>query len=167
MASLSTALMSMAAALIRSVNEVHSQGQGREGYLELLSSVAADTGVPLDDAGLAWTPRNGTFDMSVVDENGQIISDHRISVRVLGQVTDSTISSIVADIDAIEGLTASVTAEGRVEILSDSPTSSFTFGEDTTGFLAAAGINTFFVGSSAAGHRRERHPQAGCRFSCD
>ncbi len=139
----------MAAALIRSVNEVHSQGQGREGHLELLSSVAADTGVPLVDAGLPWTPRNGTFDMSVVDENGQVISDHRISVRVLGQVTDSTISSIVADIDAIEGLTASVTAEGRVEILSDSPTSSFTFGEDTTGFLAAAGINTFFVGSSA------------------
>jgi flagellar hook-associated protein 1 FlgK len=139
----------MAAALIRSVNEVHSQGQGRQGYFELLSSVAADTGVPLEDAGLAWTPRNGTFDMSVIDENGQVISNHRISVRVLGQVTDSTISSIVADIDAIEGITASVTSEGRIEILSDSPTSSFTFGEDTTGFLAATGINTFFVGGSA------------------
>ena len=139
----------MAAALIRSVNEVHSQGQGRDGHLELLSSVAADAGVPLVDAGLSWTPRNGTFDMNVVDENGQVISDHRISVRILGQVTDSTINSIVADIDAIEGLSASVTAEGRVEILSDSPTSSFTFGEDTSGFLAAAGINTFFIGTSA------------------
>lgn len=138
----------MAAALIRSVNEVHSQGQGRTGYQELLSSVAADTGVPLEDAGLAWVPRNGTFDLSVVDEHGEVISDHRISVRMLGQVSDSTISSIVADIDAIDGLTASVTAEGRIEILSDSPTSSFTFGQDTSGFLAAAGINTFFVGSS-------------------
>ncbi len=157
----------MAAALIRSVNEVHSQGQGRDGHLELLSSVAADAGVPLVEAGLAWTPRNGTFDMNVVDENGQVISDHRISVRILGQVTDSTINSIVADIDAIEGLTASVTAEGRIEILSDSPTSSFTFGEDTTGFLAAAGINTFFTGSNAVDISVNDDPQAGCRFSGD
>jgi flagellar hook-associated protein 1 FlgK len=138
-----------ASALIRAVNEVHSQGQGRQGYSELLSSIAADTGVPLVDAGLAWTPRNGTFDMSVVDDSGQVISNHRIAVRMLGQVSDSTIASIVAEIDAIDGITASVTSEGRVEILSDSPTAGFTFGQDTSGFLAAAGINTFFVGQSA------------------
>jgi flagellar hook-associated protein 1 FlgK len=138
----------MASALIRSVNEVHSQGQGRQGHTELVSSVAADTGVPLVDAGLPWEPRNGTFDMTVVDGSGQAISNHRISVRMLGQVTDSTISSIVADIDAIDGISASVTSEGRVEILSDSPTAAFTFGEDTSGFLAAMGINTFFVGKS-------------------
>ena len=142
-------LDAMASSLIRSVNEVHSQGQGRQGHQELISSVAADTGVPLSAAGLAWTPSNGTFDMSVLDENGNVISDHRISVRVLGQVTDSTIRSIVTDIDAIDGVSANVTAEGRIEILSDSPTSSFTFGEDTTGFVAAAGMNTFFVGDSA------------------
>ncbi len=138
-----------AASLIRSVNEVHSQGQGRQGYSELLSSYRADAGVPLEAAGLAWTPRNGTFDMSVVDENGQVISNNRISVRMLGQVTDSTVNSIAAEIDAIDGLIANVTSEGRLQILSDSPTASFTFGEDTSGFLAAAGINTFFDGKSA------------------
>jgi flagellar hook-associated protein 1 FlgK len=103
----------------------------------------------LVDAGFPWQPRNGTFDMSVIDPSGQVISNHRISVRMLGQVTDSTISSIVADIDAIDGISASVTREGRVEILSDTPTAAFTFGEDTSGFLAAMGINTFFVGKSA------------------
>lgn len=139
----------VAFALIRSVNEVHSQGQGRSGYSELLSTVKANTGVPLVDAGLAWEPNNGSFDMTVVDEDALPISNHRISVRMLGQVTDSTVASIVAQIDAIDGISASVTGDGRVEILSDSPTSSFTFGEDTSGFLAAAGINTFFSGSSA------------------
>ncbi len=142
-------LDAMAGALIRSVNEVHSQGQGRQGYSELTSSVAGQTGVPLVDAELPWLPRNGTFDMSLIDEDKKTITSHRISVRMLGQVTDSTINSIVADIDAIEGITANVTAEGRVEIKSDSPTSTFVFGEDTTGFLATMGINTFFVGRNA------------------
>ncbi|QDT03917.1 Flagellar hook-associated protein 1 [Rubripirellula lacrimiformis] len=137
---------SMASALIRSVNEVHSQGQGREGYDSLLSTVVSDVGVPLKDANLSWLPKNGTFDMSIVDQSGEVISDHRISVRMLGQVTDSTVSSIVAEIDAIDGVTASVTREGRIEILSDSPSAQFTFGEDTSGFLAAAGVNTFFTG---------------------
>ncbi len=139
----------MASALIRSVNEVHSQGQGRKGYQEVLSSVKGNANVPLANADLAWEPKNGTFDMSVVDSSGDVISTHRIKVRNLGQVTDSTMSSIVADIDAIEGISASVTSDGRIEILSDSHTSSFTFGEDTSGFLAAAGINTFFVGRDA------------------
>ncbi len=139
----------VASALIRSVNEVHSQGQGRSGHAEMISTVKSNTGVPLIDAGLAWDPRNGTFDMAVVDHAGQPISHHRISVKMLGQVTDSTVSSIVADINAIDGISASVTGDGRIEILSDSPTSFFTFGEDTSGFLAAAGINTFFSGDSA------------------
>ncbi len=139
----------LASALIRSVNEVHSQGQGRSGYSDLISTVKSNTGVPLQDAGLAWQPKNGSFDMSVVDEDGQIISNHRIAVRMLGQVTDSTVSSIVNEIDAIDGISATVTSDGRIEILSNSPTSSFTFGEDTSGFLAAAGINTFFSGRNA------------------
>ncbi|MFG0261416.1 MAG: flagellar hook-associated protein FlgK, partial [Novipirellula sp. JB048] len=139
----------MASALIRSVNEVHSQGQGRKGHQQILSSEKADAHVPLASAGLPWTPKNGTFDMNVIDSEGEVISSHRIKVQNLGQVTDSTISSIVADIDAIAGLSATVTSDGRIEILSDSHTSSFTFGEDTTGFLAATGINTFFVGRNA------------------
>ena len=100
------------------------------------------------DAGLGFVPKNGTFDLSVVDKDGELISSHRIPVRILGQVSDSTVSSIVADINQIDGITAEVTSEGKIEILSDSPTSQFTFGEDTSGFLAAAGLNTFFVGDS-------------------
>lgn len=139
----------IASALIRVVNEVHSQGQGQQGFDQLTSSHPTVQGVPLVDAGLSYTPRNGSFDMSVVDEHGEVISSHRINVRMLGQVTDSTINSIAADIDAIAGLTASVTNEGRIQISSDAGTAGFTFGEDTSGFLAAAGINTFFDGTNA------------------
>lgn len=139
----------MASALIQSVNEVHSQGQGREGFQDLLSTVVADTGVPLPSANLATTPRNGSFDINIIDETGELISTNRIDVKILSQVTDSTVQSIVADIDAIDGVSASVTNGGQIQINSDSGTSSFTFGEDTSGFLAAAGINTFFSGRDA------------------
>ncbi|MFK8115041.1 MAG: flagellar hook-associated protein FlgK [Rubripirellula sp.] len=139
----------MAKALIRSVNEVHSQGQGRRGYSEIEANQDAIPGVPLGDAELGWVPRNGTFDMNLVDDTGNVISNHRISVRLLDQVGDSTVNSIAEDINAIDGLTASVNSRGRLQISSDSTSSSFTFGEDTSGFLAAAGINTFFVGEGA------------------
>ncbi len=139
----------VASALIQTVNEVHSQGQGRSGFSELTSSVAADSGVPLVDSGLPWEPRNGTFDINVVDLDGELISSNRFSVRILGQVGDSTISSIAADIDAVDGLTASVTSDGRLEILSDSPAAQFTFADDTSGFLSSVGLNTFFVGENA------------------
>ena len=76
-------------------------------------------------------------------------ADHRISVRNLNQIGDGTVESIVAQIDAIEGISASVTSLGEVAIVSDSPTSQFTFGEDSSGFLAAIGLNTFFQGTGA------------------
>ena len=139
----------MASALIQSVNKVHSQGQGRTGIDELLSSVVADTGVPLTEAGLAFDPKNGSFDISILDEQGELLSTHRINVKMLGLVSDSTVQSIVADIDAIDGVRATVTSSGQVKIESEAGTSTFVFGEDTSGFIAAAGINTLFVGDDA------------------
>ncbi|MGI9445931.1 MAG: flagellar hook-associated protein FlgK [Rubripirellula sp.] len=140
----------MATGLIRSVNELHSQGQGRRGFTELIGSSKTEPVVPLTRANLPWSPKNGTFDVNVVDDLGELISTHRINVKMLDQTSDSTVTSIVADIDAIPGLQASVTSDGRVSIASESPVARFTFGEDTSGFLAAAGINSFFTGSSAS-----------------
>ena len=134
---------SMATGLIRSFNELHSQGQGRRGFSELIGFSRTEPLVPLSRAELPWSPKNGTFDINVVDDAGELVSTHRINVQMLDQISDSTVSSIVADIDAIAGLQASVTSDGRVSISSESPVARFTFGEDTSGFLAAAGINSF------------------------
>ncbi|MFG0266675.1 MAG: flagellar hook-associated protein FlgK [Rhodopirellula sp. JB055] len=139
----------MASALIHGVNQVHSQGQGRTGFDSLVSSNTSNPVVPLSEAELPYEPNNGSFDLNIVDADGELISTTRIDVRNLGTVDDSTISSIVADINAVEGVTASISGDGRIRIDSDSATSQFTFGQDTSGFLAAAGLNTFFTGSSA------------------
>src|SRR5262249_27581577 len=45
---------------------------------------------------------------------------------------------------------ASVTANGKLQLKSDSPDIEFAFSGDTSGVLAALGINTFFTGSTAA-----------------
>lgn len=139
----------MASQLIRSINEVHSQGQGRKGFESVVGTNPIDAGVPISEAGFPVEPKNGSFDINLVDNSGDLLSTTRINVRNLGQFGDSTVSSVAAELNEIEGVTASISSDGRLVIESDSPTSQFTFGEDTSGFLAAAGINTFFVGTSA------------------
>lgn len=135
--------------LIRAVNEIHSNGQGGRGLDKIQSTYKSEPNVPLADAGLSFVPDNGSFDLNLVDTDGEVISSQRIDVKRLGRVTDSTVSSIVAEIDAIDGLTASVDSNGLIDISSDSAATSFTFLNDNSGFLAAAGINTFFTGKSA------------------
>ncbi|MEM9368406.1 MAG: flagellar hook-associated protein FlgK [Planctomycetota bacterium] len=142
-------LDSMASALIRGVNEVHSQGQGRRGFDRVVAASPSEAGVPLDEAGLPFAPGNGSFDFNVVDLDGEIVSTHRIRVRNLGQVGDDTVLSVAAQLDAIDGISASVTGDGRLQIESDTQTARFTFSEDSSGFLAAVGINTFFTGTDA------------------
>jgi flagellar hook-associated protein 1 FlgK len=139
----------IAAELIHGVNKVHSQGQGRTGFDSVIGSNPSESGVPIKSAGLPIEPRNGSFDFNIVDNAGELISTTRIMVHNLGQIGDSTVASIAAQLSSVSGVTASVSGDGRLLIESDAPTSKFTFGEDTSGFLAAVGINTFFTGESA------------------
>ncbi len=138
----------IATGLIRAVNEVHSQGQGRTGFTSVAGTNPGETGVPLRSAGLPFAPSNGSFEISVLDKAGAVVSKHNIAVRALNQVGDSTLESVAADIDAIEGLSATVNSEGQLSITSESQLS-FVFGQDTSGLISAAGINTFFTGGGA------------------
>lgn len=139
----------MASALIHGVNRIHSQGQGRTGFDSLVGASPSELGTPIGNAGLAFEPKNGSFDFDVVDKAGQLLSTTRIDVRNLGQLGDSTMDSIAAQINAVSGVSASLSGDGRLRIESNSPTAQFSFGQDTSGFLAAAGLNTFFTGTSA------------------
>ena len=56
---------------------------------------------------------------------------------------------LVTMIDDIDGISASVDLSGNLTILSDSSDHEFAFADDTSGVLAAVGVNTFFSGSSA------------------
>lgn len=144
-------LNGLAMTLAREFNTLHSQGQGHRGFDSLTTDEEFDPSASLDMAGLAWTPDAGAFDLMLVDPAGNRLSTHRIDVRLGDPEREggSSVASIAADIDLIDGLSAEVTSNGTLRISSDLPGVQFAFGGDTSGFVAAAGLNTFFVGRGA------------------
>ncbi len=149
----------LAEAIIFEVNRIHADGQGSSGFRSVIGAADVfDPDASLDSAaaGLAQMPDNGTFYITVVDDATQTPVAHRIDVVLDGTSQGTTLASLVADISAqVDGVTASVTNDNRLRLDADAGVS-FVFGfdgqdarPDTSGVLAALGINTFFSGSDA------------------
>jgi len=135
-------------ALINEFNKVHSSGQGLSGYQELLSEHAvADIQLPLDEAGLAFTPVHGSFQVEIHNRQTGTHTVHDIFVQLDVLDDDTTLASLTAALDAIDGLSAAVTVDGQLRLERESPVLEFSFARDTSGTLAALGINTFFTGT--------------------
>jgi flagellar hook-associated protein 1 FlgK len=142
----------LASTLIFELNKLHSSGQG----LEKLSTVTAanavsDTTVPLSDpaAELKHPPVNGSFVVHVTSRFSGLTSSTLVQVDLDGlNGDDTTLDSLASAIDAIDGVAASVQG-GRLKITSESTDDLFSFSQDSSGVLAALGINTFFTGSVA------------------
>lgn len=133
-------------------NKVFSSGQGLSGF----SHVTADQPVlnvnaPLDAAGLAYTPVSGSFNVLVHDKQTNLTRTTRINIDLNGlDDDDTTLTKLAAQLNAVDGVSATVDANGKLTLKSLSPTTDLAFGDDTSGTLAALGINTFFTGTSAA-----------------
>ncbi|MEE8450361.1 MAG: flagellar basal body rod C-terminal domain-containing protein, partial [Thermoguttaceae bacterium] len=136
-------------------NKLYSGGQGLSGFQEMTSEFAVDdVDEPLDQVGLEFTPVNGSFQIMVRSKETGQTNTTDILVDLNGLGDDMTLNepdsdSLVAALNAIDGITATVTSDRRLTIRSDSPDSEFAFGDDTSGLLAALGLNTFFTGTSA------------------
>lgn len=139
-----------AATLAYEFNKVFSSGQGLTGYSNITSvngvnSVTAE----LDEAGLDATPVNGTFDILVYNTQTQQTQTTTIRVDLNGLNGDSTLESVVADLNDVSGITATIDSQGRVVLATNSKDQRIAFAKDSSGFLAAVGLNTFFTGSTA------------------
>lgn len=140
-----------ASTLISEFNKVYSQGQGLSGYSEVSAEFAVDnTQASLDAAGLKFTPGSGSFELLVLNKQTGLTTTSQISVDLNGLDEDTSLEDLVAAIDAVDGIEASIDPNRRLEIKSDSLLVEFSFGGDTSGVLAALGINTFFKGSKAS-----------------
>ncbi len=140
----------LAGQLAQVFNELHTQGQGTEGFTDLTSSVRLnDVAAPLSNAGLDFTPRDGTFEIQLYDGDRKLLKTQRINVAVKGPGGPMGIEDVADQISAIDGLEAEVTDDGGLRIKTENAGTEFAFGKDTSGFLAAMGINTFFIGNSA------------------
>ncbi|MCA9127346.1 MAG: flagellar hook-associated protein FlgK [Planctomycetales bacterium] len=136
--------------LIEQFNLIHSQGQGLDGFREVTGTyVSDDPSGPLDLSGYAVGLKNGQFEIQVKDFSTGLSTTHTIRVKLTGSADDSSLEDVRQSIEAIAGLNASITSEGALRIESDNEKLEFSFQNDSSNFLAAAGINTFFVGDTA------------------
>ena len=142
----------LAGTLAFEFNKVYSQGQGLVGFQQLTSVEAiSDPDAALDAAGLAFTPISGAFDLVLSSRtNAQQTQTQTIYIDLDGVDSDTTLASLAAQLDAIDGLSASISSTGALQLSTDSTDIEFSFSGDTSSVLAALGLNTFFTGSSAA-----------------
>ncbi len=161
-----TSLDQIAAQLAFSVNRLHSTGTNAQGLTATSSQVAfasADRSIALNDPanaamnGLPYSASDGTFKIQV--KNAATGETRTVQVRVdLDGLTDSGLpgtsddtsaQDIVSAINAVPGMNASFTAEGKLSISADAGYS-FAFADDSSGALAALGVNAYFTGSTAS-----------------
>ena len=147
-------LNELAKTIIWEVNRIYSQGVGLKGFSQVTGSYAVtDSTASLESSGLDFADRieSGSFKFWVYDENGEVVNLGGPGGEL--QVSIDPSSTNLEDIrDALNGLaggniTASVTTDGRLSIQGNN-SYTFAFSEDTSGVLAALGVNTFFEGSS-------------------
>jgi flagellar hook-associated protein 1 FlgK len=143
-------LDSFTATLTNEFNKVFSSGQGTTGYTTTTSlNAVSDPNAPLDQAGLGlpMTPTNGSLQLIVTNTQTGTSTTTDIPVPLLGPGHETTLNSLAAAINGVSGLSATV-SKGQLTI-SAGPNTQFAFGTDTSGTLAALGLNTFFTGSQA------------------
>jgi flagellar hook-associated protein 1 FlgK len=136
--------------LINEFNKLYSSGQGLTGFTSLTSEFGvADPQATLDQAALPAAVTNGSFKVKVTSGTTGLTTTSTIAVDLNGLDQDTSLASLAQQLSSVTGLTATVDETGHLTIQSD-PNSSFSFADDTSGVLAALGLNTFFSGKGAS-----------------
>ncbi len=148
-------LNALAEEFIWTVNQQHSQGIGLEGFSSVEAAYkVSDNGEELGtvDSGLDYCDKisDGTFNVWVYDSNGAVVGGAPTVISVDADPGGTTLSSITADINAIANMSASISTDNKLQIDAASGFT-FAFSDDTSGVLAALGMNTFFKGATAGG----------------
>ena len=135
----------LAAALIESVNAIHSRGNGLSNLnIPLAASYSVtDPTVALDSAGLPFDVQDGTFDIVLYDSANNIAET--ISVPVTAAAT--SLNDIAASINGSANMTATIT-NGVLTVTPDAGFT-YTFTNDTANALPALGLNGLFTGTNA------------------
>jgi flagellar hook-associated protein 1 FlgK len=92
---------------------------------------------------------NGNFDVVVTNETTGIQSTQTVNVNLDRIGSDTTWNDVVSQLNSIPNLSATLTSDNHIRIQSTVGDVTFSFANDTSGFLAAAGLNAMFSGSTA------------------
>ena len=149
-------LDTLAGGLIQQFNRIHSSGEGIAGF----SSVTAEHTVldptlalNAEGTGLAFTPQHGSFQLKVKNTLSGLTETTTISLDLDGlgaPGSDTTLNDLRDAITAASPeVTATIDTQGRLRI-DTTANYEVRFADDTSGVLAALGINTFFTGTDSS-----------------
>lgn len=142
-----TQMDKFASNLVFEFNKLHSSGQGLSALTQASAEHrATDARAPLDRAGLPFSPTNGSLKVHVRDKTTGQVKTHDVLIK-LGGSQNTTLESLTAEFDSIAGIKASLDNQGLLQIGAEDPNAEFYFSDDTSGALAALGINSFFTGT--------------------
>jgi flagellar hook-associated protein 1 FlgK len=138
-----------AANVIYEFNKIHAAGEGVAGFSSVTGTYkVSDVNQSLNAAGLAFTPQHGSFDVKVINKQTGIAQTTTISIDLDGIGSDTTLQGLQTALAGVGNITASLTTDRRLTI-SAGAGYEIKFGNDSSGALAALGINTFFKGSTS------------------
>ena len=130
-------------------NKIHSSGQGTKGYTSLTGSYQVnDITAGLDAAGLDFLPQHGSFQVKVTNTATGLTQTTTIQVDLDNIGPNTSLDDLRTQLAAVSNLTASTTTDRRLS-LSTAAGYEVQFANDTSGALAALGVNTFFTGSTS------------------
>lgn len=156
----------LAGQLIYEVNKIHSTSFTAKRLTSATSErafTATERTLALNDpantpmAELPFAPTHGTIEV-VVRETAtgatrtvqiNVDLDGVTSAGLPGTTDDTSAQDIIDSLDAIDGITATFTADGKLRV-SAQDGFDFAFTSDTSGALGAMGVNAYFKGDSAA-----------------
>ena len=142
----------LAGNLIFELNKLHASGQGLEGVSSVTATNAVDDAtlaLNADLAGLEFKPVNGSFVVHVRQKDSGLMTSTLIQVDLDGlNGDDTTLNSLRAQLDAVAGLSATITG-GKLKLSAETSAVELAFSQDSSGTLAALGINNFYTGSNA------------------
>ncbi len=91
-------LDSLTSNLISQFNQVYASGQGTAAYTSVTSTNSvSDPTAALNQAGLAFTPQNGTFQIEVTNTITGQTTTSTIDVNLNGTGTDTTLNSLASE----------------------------------------------------------------------
>ena len=132
-------------------NKIYSSGQGLSGYSTLTSANGVDdASQPLNDTGLPFTPQNGSFQVLVRNKTTGLTTTTNIQIDLNGLGHQTTLDDLNNALNQVSGVQSKILNGGKLEIDSTSTDNEIAFANDTSGTLAALGLNVFFTGTSAS-----------------
>lgn len=140
-----------AAGIIEQFNRIHASGEGLIGSGTVTAEHAvADTTAALNSttAGLSFPPTHGSFQIKVKNTVTGLTETTTINVDLDGIGSDTTLDSLQTAINAVDDISATIGADGRLTITADA-NFEIRFSNDTSGALTGLGINTFFTGTTS------------------